>query len=223
MDIYVYDNFDFDKNIFTGNVNDLYIKSDNQPSEYSLCVDISVLNDLDYLFSDYLQKRTYIKNLSLGGWGSYSNKEKLILIDLYAHEDNEKAIIHLMTINGFSQQEAQVFLINRYAQHVVKDSESCYKRSKSKELTACVLTFLNPTDATDFLEVTEKLNELYTDRAIKGLDDGSFKSGLFDFIESKHEFLNQGLKEQGYILNFGTYDFFIGNLMSILRHGNYGS
>lgn len=224
MNIYKYIHYDLQSKTITEGeeIKSAFILSNtNLDLDYEILIDIHLIYSI-YLPIDYLKKRQFIKNQVEGNWASLTNYEKDLTIDLYLQDDNTEAIIHLMTTKGLSQEDAISLIQDKYAEHVVKDAESCKARTQSKELTKAVISYLDPGEATDFLNVTEKLNQLYADRGVKGLNDGSYRSGLFDFIESTNDYTGYGLEEQGYTLLAGTYAEFKVALMNILREGNYG-
>lgn len=210
----------------------IHDSSESTPVGYEDITTISNFKSIGEEFAtDYLQYRMWIDKYFNDnyGWSSANDIEKQIIIDFNLLDrdfdtttNNTNKIVFLMG-KGYSQQEAQGYLINAYAHHHTLDKYSCINRAESEALTRVVLTYLSVDDATDFIETTKTLVELYEDRAIKGVNYDSESVGFFDFIESTvgTVYETSGLSSKGYTLNTGTIQDCIDAMMDVLVKGNY--
>lgn len=210
----------------------IYDSSESTPLGYEDITTILNLKSVGEEFAtDYLQYRMWIDKYfnDSYGWSSSNDTEKQVIIDfnlldrsLDDNTNNTNKVVFLMG-KGYSQQEAQGYLIASYAHHHTLDKYSCRNRAESESLTKVVLTYLSVDDATDFIETTKTLVELYEDRAIKGVNYDSESVGFFDFIESTVGTIyeNSGLSSKGYVVNIGTTQDFIDAMMDVLVKGNY--
>ena len=188
--------------------------------------------------TDYLQFRMYIMQVMTdkvdGGdsWDDLSDAEKDLLIENYASEDQVdgatdgmRKVVHLMTVHGMSQPEAVKYLEDVFADHHIKEIDSCEKRVKNKTLFQVIAKYLTIAEAADFTQVIDQPYYMYATQGIKGINDGEAGEGLFDFIESTAgtSYETAGLQEQGYPMKNGDPDMtnFIADLMEVLRKGNY--
>jgi hypothetical protein len=182
--------------------------------------------------TDFLQVRDRIKHEidHKGGWTGLTNTEKDITIDYYARptgvsipQDNTNKVIHLMTTKGLTQQQATMYILQKFTEFNKREIQACRERAESKRLAEITLIYLNIGDAADFIRVTQTLNYLYKNFGIMGVNYGVSGEGLFDFIEStpgtQYEFT--GLAQQGYTINNGTINDLINSIMDVLKYGNY--
>jgi len=191
------------------------------PSGY---VDISsIYNWYNYGFgicNDYLCIKEEIKDIVTNiGWTGLTNTEKDIAITCYSYSNPTDAVIYLMTVKGYTQQQAQSFLLSSWHKHHGNVVEACKQRWYYVKLV--IAAFLSFTDAEDLFDLNESLIFAYTDMGRLGLNYGDRKDGIMDFIESTNGYENNGLRESGYSLIQGNYDAFISAIHNVLIHGFY--
>jgi len=176
---------------------------------------------------DYVQTRSMI----IGGldWSVADSEDKDIAIEYFAYDESFSAlindtnkIIHLMG-KGLTQQEAVVFLQNSYAKYHTKEKESYKLRNDSEKLTQTVITYLKIGDASSFVKTVKNLRGLYWQEGIVGTKHGLVGEGIMDYIFSEvgTDYELSGLEEEGFILNFGTWDDFKNALKDVFVNGNY--
>lgn len=205
-----------------GNKPFIYILEDDViPQNY---VDISSIVNW-YRFGgncvkDYLAIQREIRNISFASvWDELTTQEKDILIELYAFKDDVEAIIYLMFDKGMSETEARMFILKNWHIHHGNMTQSC--RDRWFEVKFTVGMFLPTSSAEHLFQIAQLLIFSFTDCAIFGKNYGDSSDGLMDFIESTNGYVNNGLTEQGYTLNFGTYEIFISELKKVLVNGIY--
>lgn len=170
--------------------------------------------------NDYLVIKDQIKYIMLDiGWSGLTYNEKILCIQYYALPDFNQPVIFLMTEMGLSQFEATGYVIKYWHIHHRKLLDVCRERWFYVKLT--VASYLNFADGEELMDLANPLIFNFIECGRFGKEYGDQRDGLLDFIISKHGFENQGLTEQGYALNFGTYETFIGEMVDVLLHGMY--
>lgn len=199
----------------------IILDSDEIPSGF---VDISTIQNWDNLTqniaNDYLVIKDAIKQILIDkSWDNLTNEEKDLCIKYYALPDFEQPTTYLMTEKGLSEQEANGYILENWHNHHGKLLEVCKQRWYYVKLK--VAQYLNFYDAEELMELASPLIFNFIESGRFGKEFGDQRSGILDFIISKHDFESQGLEEQGYILNFGTYEIFINELVNVILHGIY--
>ena len=187
-------------------------------------VDISSIENWhkygNMVVNDYLVIKDQIKYIMLdNGWGSLTSEEKDLCIKYYALPDFEQPVIYLMMEKGMTQFEATGYIIKNWHIHHGKLLEVCRERWFYVKLT--VATYLNFADAEELMDLANPLIFNFIECGRFGKEYGDQRDGLLDFVISKHGFDGQGLEEQGYVLNFGTYENLITDMVNVLLHGMY--
>jgi len=187
-------------------------------------VDISTIENWDRFGittgNDYLVTKDQIKKIMLEkNWTGLTSQEKDLCIKYYALPDFEQPAIYLMMEQGMSQAQAQQTIIINWHVHHRKLLEVCRERWFYVKLV--VASYLNFYDAEELMDLTNPLIFNFIECGRFGKEYGDQRSGLLDFIISKHDFDGQGLREQNYELNFGDYDELIDNMVKVLLHGIY--
>jgi hypothetical protein len=191
------------------------------PTNYSI---ISSMENWDKygneVANDYLVIKDQIKILMKEiGWTGLTSQEKDLCIKYYALPDFIQPAIYLMTEKGMSQAQAQGFIIQNWHIHHKKLLEVCNERWYYVKLI--VASYLSFYDGEELMDLAAPLIFNFIECGRFGKEYGDQRDGLLDFIISKHGFDNQGLREQGYVLNFGDWDELINNLVNVLLHGIY--
>lgn len=211
----------YNTNDLDGNKPYILIEDDGIiPFNYEDDNNVIMLDRKSDMFIDYKNYHDNLKNLNtVLGWPSFTNDERDILVENYAHINPTNAVIHLMTTKGWSQNQSMGYILERWQVHNRKFVETCsYRFSYVKK---CVLTFLNMVDATDLLEKVKPLIDNYVNEGLLGINYGDMTDGLMDYVESTNDFVGLGLAENTYVLNFGTYQNFIDELKKIIVYGDY--
>lgn len=187
--------------------------SDVVESGYS---DITSIENLDNfglsLHPDYQELRKAIQLAGYQkGWTNCTNSEKDLLIKYHAHpdkglgnQDTEK-IMYLLSL-GMSLTEAKQFLVLSWFNHWNLFMDDCLMRWRNVGFTA--IAYLTIADGTNLNNTVESLRSSYLDSGVVGKMYGDSRDGLMDYVWSVNGFLDQGLEENGYVLQQGTwYDF----------------
>lgn len=170
--------------------------------------------------NDYLSVKNQIKILADRiGWTNLSSPEKDLAIKYYAYTNIMDPLIYLMTIKGYPQASAQFYILQEWHKHHRNLLESCKERWYYVKFV--VAMYLNFADAEELLDTTQSLIFSYTECGRLGINYGDKNPGIMDYLESTNLFENQGLKENGYTLNLGTWDSFIGSMKDIMVYGKY--
>jgi hypothetical protein len=170
--------------------------------------------------NDYLVYKNAIKDIvEKNGWLNLSNEEKDLAIQYYSYTNPTEAVIYLMTVKGYNQQQAQYFLLEQWHKHHANLIVACKQRWYYAKLV--VPMFLSFTDSEDLLNTVEPLIFAYVDMGRLGINYGDKKDGIMDYIESTNMFFEQGLKENNYTLLMGTWDIFIENMKNVFIEGIY--
>jgi hypothetical protein len=215
-------------------VNPDYIAVSGTTLDTTLYDDITSIENWDkygeLACTDYFQIRDNIIDIMTDlRWSGLTSNEKYIAIKYYAREkdvdintsDTDK-VMFLMG-EGYSYDDAVAYVKKSYVIHREKLIESCMSRANSHKLIEVVSTYLDLNDASDLINVTYKLFELYKTQAIFGISGGDGQEGIFDFVLSYPgtSFEFSGLEQQNYTLKTGTWDDFKTDIMSIIKYGIY--
>lgn len=187
-------------------------------------VDVSSISNWskygDLVSNDYLVYKNAIKDIVDGvGWTGLTNAEKDLAIQYYAYSNATNAVIHLMTTKGYTQPQAQYFMLEQWHKHHGNLINTCKQRWYYAKLV--VPMYLNFNDSEDLLNTVEPLVFAYNDMGRLGINYGDKKDGIMDFIESTNTFLDQGLKENNYTLLAGTWTDFINAMRNVFVEGVY--
>lgn len=170
--------------------------------------------------NDYLVYKNAIKDIvEEKGWNNLSNNEKDLAIQYFSYINPTDAVIYLMTIKGYNQQQAQYYLLEQWHKHHGNLIKACSQRWYYAKLV--VPMFLSFTDSEDLLNTVEPLVFAYNDMGRLGINYGDKKDGIMDYIESTNMFYQQGLKENDYTLLIGTWDNFIQAMKNVFIEGIY--
>jgi hypothetical protein len=170
--------------------------------------------------NDYLVYKNCIKSIvEKIGWSGLTNVEKDLAIQYFAYPDATSAVIYLMTTKGYTQQQAQYFVLEQWHKHHGNLIEACKQRWYYAKLV--VPMFLNFSDSEDLLNTVEPLVFAYNDMGRLGINYGDKKDGIMDYIESTNSFSIQGLKENYYTLITGTWEIFINAMVNVFVEGVY--
>lgn len=187
-------------------------------------VDISSIENWDIfgdnVANDYSVVKFSIKDIvELLGWTSLTNTEKDLAIKYYSYPDPTTAIIYLMTTKGWSQKEAQGFVLQSWHKHHLKNIAAYKQRWNYAKFT--VLQFINREDGEDLFNTVKTLIDLYVEVGILGIDFNDSGDGIIDYIHSIHGFTGQGLEENNYTLLQGTWADFKLAIDNVLVYGIY--
>lgn len=172
------------------------------------------------LVNDYLVGKAEIKNIVVEtGWSGLTNLEKDLAIQYYSFVTPIDAVTYLMTVKGYTQDFAQLFLLQQWHRHHANSTNTAKKRWYYVKLT--VSKYLSFYDSEDLLNSVEPLIFPLMDIARLGINYGDKKEGIMDYIESTGIFTGQGLRENNYTLLVGDYDIFIGELKNVIVDGIY--
>jgi hypothetical protein len=200
----------------------IILSGDTIPSGY---VDIDSIENWDKfaleIANDYSVVKFSIKEICEynGGWTGLTNTEKDLAIKYYSYPDPTTAVIYLMTTKGWSQAQAQAFLLVSWHKHHLKNIVAYTQRWNYTKLT--VLQHISRADGEDLFNTVTTLISLYIDVGILGFNYNDNQDGIIDYIYSAHGFTGQGLEENGYVLNQGTWADFKKALDDVLVCGIY--
>jgi hypothetical protein len=170
--------------------------------------------------NDYSVVKFEIKDIvTLKGWTGLTNTEKDLAIKYYAYPDVTTAVIYLMTTKGMSQAQAQGFILVSWHKHHLKNIVAFKQRWNYAKLT--VLSYISRADGEDLFNTITVLIDLYVKVGILGFDYNDNQDGIVDYIYSTHGFTGQGLEENGYPLQQGTWADFKMALDKVLVCGIY--
>lgn len=172
------------------------------------------------LANDYSVVKFEIKELvGVIGWTNLTNTEKDLAIKYYSYPDPTTAVIYLMTIKGYSQVQAQGFVLQAWHKHHLRTIQAYTQRWNYSKFT--VLSYISRDDGEDLFNTIKSLVDLYIDVGVLGWAYNDFQDGIIDYIWSTNGFTGQGLEENGYILLQGTWDDFKTALNKVLVCGIY--
>ena len=158
--------------------------------------------------------------LALQTWATNTNAEKDVIIKYCDRNvtDTDK-VTYLMTVKGMTQPQAQGFLLETWHKHHKKFLYSCDERwYYAKKI---VLTYLNESDGGDLFDTINDLANTYLTIGRKGQGYEDNKDGIMNYIESTYGFVGQGLAENIYTLQTGTWAEFISALKDCIINGIY--
>ena len=191
------------------------------PSGYT---DISAIEYWDKfglpVANDYSVVKFAIKELAeLLGWTGLTNIEKDLCIKYYAYPDPTSAVIYLMTTKGWSQAQAQGFVLQSWHKHHLRNIVAYTQRWNYAKFT--VLQYISRADGEDLFNTVKTLVDLYIEVGILGWEYTDNQDGIIDYVYSTHGFTGQGLEENGYQLLQGTWADFKDALNNVLVCGIY--
>jgi len=170
--------------------------------------------------NDYSVVKFAIKEIAeYSGWTALSNFEKDLAIKYYAYPDTTTAVIYLMTTKGMTQEQAQGFVLVSWHKHHLRNIVAYRQRWNYAKLT--VLSFISRSDGEDLFNTVKSLIDLYINVGILGWGYSDFQDGIIDYVYSTYGFSGQGLEENGYPLNQGTWADFKQALDMVLVCGIY--
>ena len=170
--------------------------------------------------NDYSVVKFEIKDIvNLIGWTGLTNTEKDLAIKYYAYPDPTSAVIHLMTTKGMSQAQAQGFVLMQWHKHHLRNIVAYRQRWNYAKFT--VLQYISRGDGEDLFNTVKSLVDLYIEVGILGWEYSDFQDGIIDYVYSTHGFTGQGLEENGYQLQQGTWADFKADLDKVLVCGIY--
>jgi hypothetical protein len=199
----------------------IILSGQTTPSGYT---DIDTIENWDrfglQVANDYSVVKFEIKDIvTLKGWTGLTNTEKDLAIKYYAYPDVTTAVIYLMTTKGWSQAQAQGFILVSWHKHHLKNIVAFKQRWNYAKLT--VLSYISRADGEDLFNTVKALIDLYIEVGILGFDYNDNQDGIVDYIYSTHGFTGQGLEENGYPLQQGTWADFKMALDKVLVCGIY--
>jgi len=170
--------------------------------------------------NDYSVAKFAIKNIAeTVGWSGLTNTEKDITIEYYSYPDPTSAVIYLMTTKGMSQAEASTFVTLQWHKHHLKNIVAYRERWNYTKLV--VVSYISRTDAEDLFNTVKPLIDLYIEVGILGVDFSDNQNGIYDYIYSLNDFIDNGLEENNYTLLQGTWKDFEDGLSNVLVWGDY--
>jgi hypothetical protein len=190
------------------------------PSGY---VDISSILNWDKFgenaANDYMVVRFEIRDLCRAkGWTGLTNTEKDSAIKHYISDNPTNAVIYLMS-KGYTQQQAQGFVLMSWHKYHAKLLEACKQRLYY--LKFVVPQYLSLTDAEKLFDNAHDLIYEFTELGRFGIAIGDKKSGILDYLMSTNDYAGAGMEESGLTLLQGTWDIFRSALTTILVDGIY--
>ena len=170
--------------------------------------------------NDYSVVKFEIKDIVTGtGWTGLTNTEKDLAIKYYAYPDPTSAVIYLMTTKGWSQAQAQAFVLQSWHKHHLRNIVAYTQRWNYAKFT--VLQHITRADGEDLFNTVKALVDLYIEVGILGWEYSDNQDGIIDYVYSTHGFTGQGLEENGYQLLQGTWTDFKDALNNVLVCGIY--
>lgn len=170
--------------------------------------------------NDYSVVKFQIKDMcEIIGWTGLTNTEKDLAIKYYSYPDPTTAVIYLMTTKGYSQVQAQGFVLQSWHKHHLKTITAYTQRWYYAKFT--VLSYISRDDGEDLFNTVKSLIDLYIDVGVLGWAYNDYQDGINDYVHSTNGFSGQGLEENGYTLLQGTWDDFKLALDKVLVCGIY--
>ena len=152
-------------------------------------------------------------------WTNLTNAEKDLAIKYYAYPDPTTAVVYLMTTKGWSQAQAQGFVLQSWHKHHLKNIVAYTQRWNYAKFT--VLQYISRDDGEDLFNTVKTLVDLYIEVGILGIEYNDSSDGIIDYVYSINGFTGQGLEENGYTLLQGTWADFKEALDKVLVCGIY--
>lgn len=169
--------------------------------------------------NDYMCVRFEIRDLCRAkGWSNMTNAEKDVAIKHYVSDNPTDAVIYLMS-KGYSQQQAQGFVLMSWHKYHAKLLEAANQRFYY--LKFVVPQYLSLTDAEKLFDNASSLIYEFTELGRFGIAIGDKKSGVLDYLMSTNDYAGNGMEESGITLIQGTWDIFRAALYGILVDGIY--
>jgi hypothetical protein len=169
--------------------------------------------------NDYMVVRFEIRDICRAkGWSSLTNTEKDIAIKHYISDNPTNAVIYLMS-KGYSQAQAQGFVLMSWHKYHAKLLEACKQRLYY--LKFVVPQYLSLADAEKLFDNASSLIYEFTELGRFGIAIGDKKSGILDYLMSTNDYAGAGMEESGLTLLQGTWDIFRAALTAILIDGIY--
>jgi hypothetical protein len=192
----------------------------NIPVDYENISNIENWHNYGYnVENDYLSVKNQIKELyAEKGWVNLTNNEIDLVIQYYCYINPMDPIVYLMG-KGYLQDQAQYYVLQQWHKHHKNLLEVCKQRWYYVKFI--VAMYLNFSDAEEVLDTTQTLIFSYTECGRLGINYGDKNPGIMDYLESTNNFQNQGLRENNYALNFGTWNILINSMKDILVYGKY--
>jgi len=199
----------------------IVLSGETAPSGYT---DISSITHWDMfgldIANDYSVVKFAIKEIAeYSGWTALDNTEKDLAIKYYSYPDPTTAVIYLMTTKGWSQQQAQGFVLQSWHKHHLRNIVAYRQRWNYAKFT--VLQYISRSDGEDLFNTVKNLVDLYIEVGILGWEYNDNQDGIIDYIYSTNGFTGQGLEENGYPLLQGTWADFKLALDKVLVCGIY--
>jgi len=191
--------------------------------------DITSIDNIDkygyYVNVDYIYLKDRIRDVSdsKGGWTGTTVEEKYILIKYYNYRDlNMEKVMFLMS-QGYSQQQAMIFLVKSWFKHNLQFIPSIIERwkfSKFYLLTMCDKNSVE--EELERLEIAHSLH-LMKEYGIVGSGYGDVnRKGIMDYFESTGLYVDNGFLESGIQTFDGlTKEMVISQVQDVMINGNY--
>jgi hypothetical protein len=194
---------------------------DTIPSGYT---DITSIENLDKfglnIANDYLVIKFEIRDIANTiGWSGLTDSEKDLAIKYYINPDMSSAINYLMTTKGMTLDEAKGFLTQKWHIHHGNLLNACRERWFYVKIVA--VKYLSFGDAEDLFDTAQQLIYEYTEMGRLGINYGDTNNGIMDYLLSTNGYDGQGLEEENYTLQNGTWDDFKNELKNVLIRGIY--
>ncbi len=186
-------------------------------------VDISTIVNWDKFgeadATDYMVVRFEIRSMCKEkGWTNLTNAEKDLAIKHYISDNPTDAVIYLKS-KGYTQQQAQEFVLMSWHKYHAKLIEACQQRFYYMKFI--VPQYLSLPDCEKLFDDAHELIYEFTQLGRFGIEIGDKKSGILDYIMSTNDFIGKGMEESGLTLLQGTWDNFRVALYNILVDGIY--
>lgn len=199
----------------------IILSGETMPSGYT---DITSIQNWDKfglnVANDYLVPKFEIRDITnLSGWTGLTNTEKDIVIKYYAYTGTTDMVIHLMTTKGWSQVQAQAFVLQSWHLHHGHVINTCKQRWFYIKII--IAQYLSFADAENLFDICETLIYQYIELGRLGKDYNDNNDGIMDYLMSTNGFEGQGLEENNYTLLMGTWSEFKEELHKVLVCGIY--
>jgi hypothetical protein len=169
--------------------------------------------------TDYMVVRFEIRTMCRDkGWANLTDAEKDLAIKHYISDNPTDAVTYLMG-KGYSQAQAQGFVLMSWHKYHAKLLEACAQRLYY--IKFAVPQYLSLTDAEKLFDFARDVIYDFTQLGRFGIEIGDKKSGILDYLMSTNDFAGKGMEESGLTLTQGTWDEFRTLLYAILIDGIY--
>ena len=210
------------RNDLNGNEPFLIINSgETIPSGYTDITSIENWNRFgNSIANDYLVTKFEIRDIANNiGWSGLTNNEKDLAIEYYINPDMSHAVDYLMTEKGMTSGESNQYLTQKWHIHHGNLLEACKERWYYVKIVA--VKYLSFADAEDLFDKAQNLIYEYIEMGRLGKDYGDKNNGIMDYLMSTNGYVDQGLEEEGYTLQTGTWNEFKDELENVLVNGIY--